>query len=79
VKKNVVYDNSVVPHLDKPELVAHDWYDGCKGKAHQHYSGIVINNAIGVKLWKNNVSAHYNDDYAFKQEVDGSGPLLLYC
>lgn len=40
-----------------------DWHEGCKGKSRQSYSGIVINNAIGVKLWSNNVSARYDDDY----------------
>eukprot|EP00978_Attheya_sp_CCMP212_P043460 scaffold284375_cov71-Attheya_sp.AAC.5 len=29
--------------------------------------------AAGVKLWSNNISAHHDDDYAFKQEVDDSG------
>ena len=74
-----MYNNGIVPRLDKPEPIIEDWHYGCNGKSRQPYSGIVINNAMEVKLWSNNVSSHYDDNYAFQQEVDGSGPppLLL--
>mmetsp|Transcript_27583 Transcript_27583/g.41731 ORF Transcript_27583/g.41731 Transcript_27583/m.41731 type:complete len:585 (-) Transcript_27583:1085-2839(-) len=73
VKQNVIYDNGVVPRLDKPEPIVEDWHQGLS-KSRQSYSGLVLNNAEDVKLWSNNVVARYDDDYAFKQEVDGSGP-----
>jgi len=73
VKQNVIYDNGVVPRLDKMEPIAEDWHQGLS-KSRQSYSGLVLNNAEDVKLWSNNVAARYDDDYAFKQEVDGSGP-----
>lgn len=73
VKKNVIYDNGVVPRGDKPEPVAMDWHASV-GKGRQPYSGLVLNNADGVTLWSNKVAARYADDFAYTQEVDGSGP-----
>ena len=74
IKMNSVYGNGVVPRLDKQEPVLKDWHRGCSGKSRQPWSGIAINNAIGVKLWSNVVAARYDDDFAFKQIVDGSSP-----
>lgn len=73
VKRNTVYNNGVVPRLEYPESPVEDWMAGLM-KSRQPYSGIVINNAEGVKLWSNKVMARYEDDYAYKLEVDGSGP-----
>mmetsp|Transcript_12959 Transcript_12959/g.27970 ORF Transcript_12959/g.27970 Transcript_12959/m.27970 type:complete len:338 (+) Transcript_12959:341-1354(+) len=73
VKRNTVYNNGVIPRLEYSELPAEDWMVDLK-KSRQPYSGIVINNAEGVKLWSNNVMARYDDDYAYNLEVDGSGP-----
>jgi len=42
VKNNVVYDNGVVPRLDRPESIVEDWHEGCQGKSRQPYSGIVM-------------------------------------
>jgi len=72
VKQNIIYDNGVVPRLDKEEKAVEDWHAGCNGKSRQPYSGLVINNADEVELWSNKVAARYADDYAFKQEYDGS-------
>ncbi|KAL9185786.1 hypothetical protein ACHAXT_003563 [Thalassiosira profunda] len=71
VQRNTVYDNGVVPRLEYPEATVEDWHANLS-KGRQAYSGIVINNAEGVKLWSNNVSARYDDDYAFKIESDGA-------
>ena len=71
VRKNIVYDNGKVPRLDKNEPIVEDWHAGCSGKSRQPYSGLVLNNAMDIKLWSNNVSARYNDDYAFVIERDG--------
>lgn len=70
IRRNTVYDNGIVPRLEYPEGIAEDWHVGL-GKSRQPYSGIVINNAAGVKLWSNAVSARYDDDYAFRIEADG--------
>jgi parallel beta-helix repeat protein len=75
VQRNTVYDNGVVPRLEYPELVVEDWHVDL-AKSRQPYSGIVINNAEGVKLWSNTVSSRYDDDYAFKIEADGTPPPL---
>lgn len=77
VKRNIVYNNGVVPRLDKPEPVVEDWHAGCAGKSRQPYSGLVVNNAKAVKLWSNNVSSRYDDDYAFKQEDDSGVPTPI--
>ena len=73
-KQNVIYDNGVVRRLENPESFVEDWHASCQGKSRQPYSGLVLNNSADVRLWCDNVSARYEDDYAFKQEVDGSGP-----
>ena len=77
VKRNIVYDNGVVPRLDKPEPVVEDWHAGCAGKSRQPFSGLVVNNAEGVKLWSNVVASRYDDDYAFKQEEDSGVPAPI--
>lgn len=77
VKGNDIYDNGVVPRLDKPESNPEDWHLGCSGKSRQHYSGLVVNNAEGVKLWSNRVVARYDDDFAFKQEEDSGSPAPI--
>ena len=73
VKQNIIYENGLVPRLDKTEQNPQDWHLNLS-KSRQSYSGLVINNSEDVKLWSNNVSARYEDDCAFKLEVDGSGP-----
>lgn len=78
VRTNVIYDNGVVPRLDKPEPVEEDWHAGCAGKSRQPFSGLVLNNAEDVKLWGNSVAARYDDDLAFHALADGRNlaPLL---
>ena len=71
VKLNTMFDNGVVPRLEYPEETVQDWHANLS-KSRQPYSGIVINNAKGVKLWSNNVAARYNDDYVFKIKLDGT-------
>mmetsp|Transcript_16663 Transcript_16663/g.36091 ORF Transcript_16663/g.36091 Transcript_16663/m.36091 type:complete len:650 (-) Transcript_16663:163-2112(-) len=73
VRRNMVFDNGIVPRLEYPESPLEDWMADLN-KSRQPYSGIVINNAEGVKLWSNNVMARYEDDYAYNLEADGSGP-----
>jgi len=77
IKQNIIYDNGVVPRLDKLEPIQHDWYEGCSGKSRQPYSGLVLNNANDVKLWSNRVTARYDDDYAFIQITDNGNPSPL--
>ena len=72
VKQNVIYDNGVVPRLEHPEPTEEDWHAGCAGKSRQPYSGLVVNNADEVKPWSNNVTARYDDDYAYIQVDDGT-------
>ena len=77
VQRNTVYDNGVVPRLEHPEETIEGWHVDL-GKSRQPYSGIVINNAEGVKLWSNSVMARYDDDYAYKIEADGTpAPLAV--
>jgi len=71
VQRNQVYNNGVVPVLDRPKDITEEWQQALK-KSRQPYSGLVVNNAKAVKLWSNNVSAKYETDYAFKIESDGS-------
>eukprot|EP00586_Coscinodiscus_wailesii_P001337 CAMPEP_0172488786 /NCGR_PEP_ID=MMETSP1066-20121228/18518_1 /TAXON_ID=671091 /ORGANISM="Coscinodiscus wailesii, Strain CCMP2513" /LENGTH=651 /DNA_ID=CAMNT_0013256243 /DNA_START=59 /DNA_END=2014 /DNA_ORIENTATION=- len=70
VKRNTVYGNGVVPHMDYDEPVVEDWHVNLS-KSRQAYSGIVLNSAEGVKLWSNNVAARYDKDYAFNTVEDG--------
>jgi len=77
IKKNTIYENGMVPRLDKSEENPVDWHEGCSGKSRQPYSGLVLNNAEDVKLWSNLVTARYDDDYAFIQLSDSGNPLPL--
>jgi len=74
IKQNIIFENGVVPILDKPEPIPQDWHEGCSGKSRQPYSGLVLNNANDVKLWSNKVTARYEDDYAFIQLTDNGIP-----
>lgn len=74
VRRNTIHSNGVVPVLEMPEPIVEDWHASASGKSRQRYSGLVLNNAEGVKLWSNNVAARYDDDYAFKQEDDSGVP-----
>mmetsp|Transcript_36441 Transcript_36441/g.109456 ORF Transcript_36441/g.109456 Transcript_36441/m.109456 type:complete len:691 (-) Transcript_36441:309-2381(-) len=74
VRRNTVHSNGVVPVLEIPEPAPEEWHASASGKSRQRYSGLVLNNADGVKLWSNTVAARYDDDYAFKQEDDGGAP-----
>ena len=74
VRKNILYDNGVVPRLDEPEEFIQDWHEGCSGKSRQPYSGLVLNNAKKIKLWSNLVTARYENDYAFMQLADNGIP-----
>lgn len=75
VRRNTVHGNGVVPREEHPEDVAEDWHVGLS-KGRQPYSGVVLNNAEGVKLWSNNVAARYDDDYV---STRGSLESLLLC
>lgn len=77
VRANIVYDNGVVPRLDKTESNPQDWHVGCSGKSRQKYSGITLNVAKGVELWCNQVLARYNDDFAYMLESDGLLPVPI--
>ena len=70
VKRNTVYGNGLVPHMDYEEPIVQDWHVNLR-KSRQAYSGIVLNSAEGVKLWSNNVAARYDKDYAFNTVEDG--------
>uniref|UniRef100_A0A7S4SSV2 Right handed beta helix domain-containing protein n=1 Tax=Ditylum brightwellii TaxID=49249 RepID=A0A7S4SSV2_9STRA len=59
VRQNTIYDNGVIPRLDRPEDVIEDWHVGASGKSRQPYSGLTLNNAEDVKLWSNVVAARY--------------------
>lgn len=65
VRRNTVYGNGIVPREEHLEDVSEDWHVGLN-RGRQPYSGIVLNNAEGVELWSNNVSARYDDDYVSK-------------
>lgn len=76
VSNNIIYNNGVVPRLDKVEPDPQDWHQGCSGKSRQPYSGLVLNNAKNVQLWNNRVSARYDEDFALILTADGiSAPL----
>ena len=70
VQRNKVYDNGVIP-LNLTAEVEHDWHQNL-GKGRQPYSGIVINNAEGVRLWSNIVKARDENDFAYNMISDGS-------
>jgi len=71
VKKNIIYDNGEVPKNghDEAEKEATDW-KAPLSKTRQPYSGLVLNNADGVKLFGNKVRARYDDDFAYTMEND---------
>jgi len=71
VKKNLIYDNGVVPldGFDEHIKESTDWMSPLK-KQRQPYSGLVLNNAAEVKLFGNKVRARYDDDYAFTTQFD---------
>lgn len=71
VKKNVLWDNGQVPKdgHDQDVKQSTDWMRDLK-RTRQPYSGLVLNNADGVKVWSNTVRARYSDDYAFTIEND---------
>jgi len=71
VKNNKCYDNGQVPKdgFDQDIKEATDWMAPL-AKTRQPYSGLVLNNADGVKLWGNTVRARYEGDYAFTMEID---------
>lgn len=70
VQRNKVYDNGVVPR-DLEQERSEDWHQ-ILGKGRQSYSGIVINDAIGVRLWSNIVKARDENDFAYNMISDGS-------
>jgi len=70
VQRNKVYDNGVVP-LNLTTEVKHDWHQNL-GKGRQPYSGIVINNAVGIRLWSNIVKARDENDFAYNMISGGS-------
>jgi len=72
IKQNLIYNNGVVPRLDKPEVVEEDWQKFL-GKSRQPFSGITINNAKSVNLCSNRVAARYDDDFAYRQVTDNNG------
>ena len=55
--------------FDQDIKEATDWMAPL-AKTRQPYSGLVLNNADGVKLWGNTVRARYEGDYAFTMEID---------
>merc|ERR1719296_64784 len=71
VKDNIVFDNGVVPKDDKIEPVVEDWHACCPGKSRQPYSGLILNEAEDVEITNNSVAARYDDDYAYKMQMDG--------
>merc|ERR1719171_2591681 len=67
VSKNVIYNNGVVPGASDDR--AEDWQVALS-KGRQPYSGLVLNNAKGVKLWSNVVRAKHEEDYAYTMAMD---------
>jgi hypothetical protein len=76
VKDNLIYDNGVVPKDGHPEAVVEDWMAPLR-KTRQPYSGLVLNNAKGVRMFRNKVRARYADDYAFTMEIDAGADYDL--
>jgi len=71
VKDNIVFENGIVPKDGHPEPVHEDWHACCPGKGRQPYSGLILNEAEDVEVFNNAVAARYEDDYAFKMQMDG--------
>jgi hypothetical protein len=59
--------SALMPWQDVKE--ATDWMQPLS-KTRQPYSGLVLNNADGVKVFGNKVRARYDDDFAFTMEND---------
>jgi len=70
VQRNKIYNNGVVP-LNLTTEVKHDWHVKL-GKGRQPYSGLVINNATGIRLWSNIVKARDENDFAYNMISGGS-------